>query len=307
LFGVTGTAALTANLNNVDPVMLTVGGVMTLAGLLFKMSAAPFHLWAPDVYEATPSPVVAYLSVVPKLAALVVVLRIVDTLPVEIIDWTVVVAGFAMLSMVVGTLAALAQRDAKRMMAYSTVAQAGFLLTALASSTPDTADSIYATGFYALVFLLTNYLVFLVIQLREENGGTVLYEDFAGLGYKAVIPAVAITIAFVSLTGIPPVAGFTAKLLVFSTLWAKFETANRFIFVALFAVGLLATVAALFFYLKIPFFMFFRESPQKEPLKISPFTNFLLLFLVGLLFALFLFPSLFDSLGGWVIKVNFVI
>lgn len=307
LYGASGVAALTGDFQGGDHVMLLVGGLLMLAGLFFKMAAAPFHLWAPDVYEAAPAPVVAYLSVVPKLAGLAVVITFVDSFRALPIDWTMVIAAFAILSILVGTLAALAQKDAKRMMAYSTVAQAGFLLTAIASYDFASADAIYAVCFYGLVFLIMNYTVFAVIQAREESGGSVLFEDFSGLGSTYALPAVATTIAFVSLTGLPPVAGFTAKLLVFSTLWTRIQTAGSLIFIALFVVGLLATVASLFFYLRIPYFMFFRESIQKEPLKIGPVTNFLLLFSVGLLLALFFSPSLFDWLGGWVIKVNFVL
>jgi len=305
LFGATGTAGLAGLASEADPGMMAVGCLMTFAGLLFKMTAAPFHLWAPDVYQATPSPVVAYLSVVPKLAGLVVVTRFIYHLPVQPADWSAVIAGFAILSIIAGTLAALAQRDAKRMMAYSTVAQTGFLLTGVASVMFTSTDAFYAMAFYAFVFLLMNYAVFIVIQAREEAGGTVLFTDFAGTGYSAVIPAVTITIAFVSLVGLPPVAGFTAKLLVFTTLWAKFAATHGFILVVLFVIGLVATVVSLFFYLKIPFYMFFRQAEQKEPLKISRSTNYLLLFLVGILFALFFFPSVFDWLGGWGIKRNF--
>ncbi len=305
LFGASGTAGLPGHFTGADPVMVSIGCLMTLAGLLFKMTAAPFHLWAPDVYQATPSPVVAYLSVVPKFAGLVVITRFLYHLPVQPADWSNVIAGFAILSIVIGTLAALAQRDAKRMMAYSTVAQTGFLLTGVASVMFTSTDASYAIAFYALVFLVMNYAVFMVIQAKEEAGGSVLFKDFSGMGYSAVIPAVTITIAFVSLVGLPPLAGFTAKLLIFTTLWAKFAASRGFIFVVLFVIGLGATVVSLFFYLKIPFYMFFRRAEEKEPLKIRRSTNLLLLFLVGILFALFLFPSVFDWLGGWVIKRNF--
>lgn len=307
LFGASGYLRMPGHFTGADGIVIAVGGLMTFAGLFFKITAAPFHLWAPDVYEATPSSVVAYLSVVPKLAGLVVVMRLVASFPTQPVDWTMVIAGFAMLSIVVGTLAALAQKDAKRMMAYSTIAHTGFLLTALASFVFASTDAVYTIGFYGLVFLVMNYVVFMVIQVKEENGGSVLYEDFSGLGYRAIIPALATTIALVSLAGLPPVAGFTSKLLVFSALWTKYASTGGFVFLALFVIGLVATVASLFFYLRIPFFLFFRQSEEKEPLKISGFTNFLLLFLVGFLFALFLFPSLFDWLGGWVIKVNFVL
>jgi NADH-quinone oxidoreductase subunit N len=305
LFGVSGGMILPGNFAGADPVFLAIGGSMTLAGFLFKMTAAPFHLWAPDVYQATPSPVVAYLSVVPKLAGLVVVMRFIAGFPAQPIDWTMVIAGIALVSVIIGTLAALAQKDAKRMMAYSTVAQAGFLLAALSSYTPGSTDGLYAATFYAFVFVIMNYAVFIVINERELNGGSTLYEDFSGMGFSAIIPAVTITIAFVSLAGVPPVAGFTAKLVVFSTLWTKYASTGSFVLLLLFSAGLVATVISLFFYLKIPFYMFFRQPGEKEGLKISRITNFLLLFLVGSLLTIFFMPSVFDWLGVGLFKVNF--
>jgi NADH-quinone oxidoreductase subunit N len=304
LFGASAFMGLPGHFAGVDPVMLTIGGLMTLAGLFFKMTAAPFHLWAPDVYQATPSPVVAYLSVVPKLAGLFVVMRLLSGFPARPIDWSAVIAGVALLSIVIGTLAAIAQKEAKRMMAYSTVAQAGFLLAAVSAFSFSSSDAFYAVTFYAFIFVFMNYAVFIVIQQKEEAGGSTLYEDFSGMGSSAIIPAVTITVAFISLAGLPPVAGFTAKLLVFTTVWAKYAATGSFTFLALFVIGLVATVVSLFFYLKIPFYLFFRQSEQKDPLKISQSTNFFLLFLVGVLFALFFIPSLFDWLGGWVIRFN---
>lgn len=280
-----------------NPTLVTVGGIMMLAGLFFKMTIAPFHFWAPDVYEATPSPVVAYLSVVPKIAGLWVVSTIVWNLNhVPSGDWHIVTAGFATLSILIGTLGALGQKDVKRMMAYSSIAHAGFLLIGV------TATSFDAMAFYAAVFLAMNYAVFVVVAIKEKTTGEpTLYEDFTGLGYTALIPAVSITIAFVSLTGLPPVAGFTAKLLIFTALWSKYAESGNLIFLLLFVVGLLATVASLFFYFKIPFYLFFRQPAQRDPLKISGLTNFLLLFLVGILLVLFLFPSVL----GWVGGVNY--
>jgi NADH-quinone oxidoreductase subunit N len=291
--------------------MPTLGALMFLGGLLFKMTAAPFHLWAPDVYEATPAPIVALLSVVPKIAALVVIMRTVNfsinmemiTTSFEMKDytWTYIVALIAILSIVVGTLAAINQSSAKRMMAYSSVAQAGFLLTAVASfsiySLVDIEKSTGVALYYAIVFAIMNYVVFIVVHGHERSGQGTLFTDFSGFGYSSSVSAVAVTLGLVSLAGLPPMAGFMAKLLVFSSIWNKYTETGGLVFLTLFVTGLLATVASLYFYLKIPFYAFFRRSEGKPDIKFPTLTNLLLIILVGMLLALFLAPGVIDGLS----------
>jgi len=301
LFGATGTGSLSSQAftyaSQTHPTMFIVGGLMTFAGLFFKMTVAPFHLWAPDVYEVVPSPVAAFLSVVPKLAGLYMVAKLLFTMNNEaqqVLDWSAVVAGFAILSILVGTLGGLGQTNARRMMAYSSIAHAGFLLAILATQVGSYSRPLELAVFYSIVFITMNYATFMVIQVREERGGSVLYQDFAGMGYTAPVSAVAITIAMVSLTGLPPVGGFMAKLLVFTELWQKMAAVKSPVFLALLVIGLLATVASLFFYLRIPFYMYFRRSEHTEPIKIPFITNLLLLFLVALLLAQFIVPRVFE-------------
>lgn len=279
-FGASGSISFTEV--SQKSVLISIGGIMILGGFLFKMTAAPFHLWAPDVYQATPAPIVAFLSVVPKLAAISVILKAVASL-----GFTNIIAAAALLSIIVGTLAALSQADAKRMMAYSSVAQAGIMLSAIA------AGAIPALIFYAIVFAIMNYAVFIVIDLKKETAFT----EFSGLGYSNPFATIAVTLALVSLVGIPPVAGFMAKLFVFTGVWSQYNATGGLSYLALFVTGLLATVASLFFYLKIPFYGFFRKAEGKEPIKISLLSNLLLIILVGLLLALFVAPGLADGLG----------
>jgi NADH-quinone oxidoreductase subunit N len=297
LYGATGSIDITSDeyqdLLALKNVMPTIGALMFFGGLLFKMTAAPFHLWAPDVYEATPAPVVALLSVVPKISAFVVVLR-------TFIFNMDVIAIVAMFSIVVGTLAAISQTNAKRMMAYSSVAQAGFLLTAFASFSLHSLVALDGSTnialYYAIVFAIMNFVVFIVIHEQERSGNGTDFSNFNGFGYTNPLAAVAITLGLVSLTGLPPVAGFMAKLFVFSNVWTKYTYTGSLIFVALFVIGLLATVVSLFFYLKIPFYAFLRRPEEKQAVKIPPVTNLLLIILVGLLLALFLAPGLVDGL-----------
>lgn len=315
LYGATGSIDISSvqygGLLTMDKVMPTFGALMFLGGLLFKMTAAPFHLWAPDVYEATPSPIVALLSVVPKIAAFVVVVRMLNLgfnanqatafFAEPDYTWTYIIALVAILSIIVGTLAAINQVNAKRMMAYSSVAQAGFLLTVVASfstySLYDIDKSMDVALFYAIVFAIMNYVVFIVIHIQEQSGKGTLFTDFNGIGYINPLAGVAVTLGLVSLAGLPPMAGFMAKLFVFSTIWKKFEEVGSPLFLALFLIGLLATVASLYFYLKIPFYAFFRRSEAPQPIKIPFVTNLLLIILVGLLLVLFLAPGAVDGLS----------
>lgn len=308
LYGITGTADFTSEyflkaIYDHDPILTTIGGVMLIGGFLFKMTAAPFHLWAPDVYQVTPSPVVAFISVVPKLAGVGVIAKIILALNVygqSQLNWPIIFTLFALLSIVVGTLAAIGQTDAKRMMAYSSVAQAGFLLIGISTFS---IEGIRIIIFYSAVFLVMNYIVFAVISQFEEDG-PVSFESFAGLGYSKPISALAITAGLVSLVGLPPVAGFMAKLLLFSTVWAKFQETAYVGYGMIFVAGLLATVVSLFFYLKIPFYLYFRHSEENRLIKTDVFTNLLLLILLTLLLVLFFAPGV---LMGWVNKVNFVL
>lgn len=291
-FGATGEIQfMTAGQNGV---MLNIGVMMILAGFLFKMTAAPFHLWAPDVYEATSTPIVAFLSVVPKLAAFSILTGLASFYPHTDITF----AAIAIFTIVVGTLAALNQSDSKRMMAYSSVAQAGFLLAIIATGSDHSVGA-----FYVLVFAIMNYVVFIVIHAQEQSGNGTSFASFNGIGYTNPFPAVAIALGLVSLVGLPPMAGFMAKLFVFKALWTKVTVPGSPIFLALLVVGLLATVGSLFFYLKIPFYSFFRRSEEKHlahspggSIKISLFLNLLLAILVGLLLALFLGPGLVDGM-----------
>lgn len=262
-----------------NPLLHTIGSVMMIAGFLFKMTAVPFHLWAPDVYEATPAPVVAFLSVVPKLAGVGIILHFVNDAPMF-------VAVAAILSMIIGTLAAISQTDARRMMAYSSVAQAGIMLAAVSVFGQN------SLSFYVLIFTIMNYAVFILIDTREKTAFT----EFAGIGYTNPLIAITGTLALVSLVGIPPVAGFMAKLFVFTDVWRKYGDSGNGVYLGLFITGLLTTVGSLFFYLKIPFYMFFRRPEVSPALNISSFTNLLLAILVGLLLALFVAPGLVDGM-----------
>lgn len=284
--------------------LVFIGGLLTIAGFLFKMSSVPFHFWAPDIYSSVPTPIAAFFSVVPKLAGLGIMIKFSLALHLfgqSAIEWSVLVAAAAIISILVGSVGALRQKEAKRMMAWSSIAQAGFLL---AGASTFTIEGVHITMFYASVFLLMNFAAFLFIDALEKNRGSDFMEHASGQGRTAVLPSVAVTISLVSLTGLPPTAGFMAKLLLFSSVWEKYSVANNGVFLALLVVGLLCTVISLFFYLRIPYFLFFRARPTDSALKISALQNLLSVILVIVLLLLFFNPGV---LMAWLNKVNFVL
>ncbi|MCW5909955.1 MAG: NADH-quinone oxidoreductase subunit N [Cyclobacteriaceae bacterium] len=310
IYGISGTLNFSSSqfvdaLMQSKSVMIAVAALLILAALLFKLAAVPFHLWAPDVYQSAPTPVVAFLSVVPKLAGLALLIKIVLAFNLfgrATVDWRMLVAGISIVSILAGNLSALAQTNPKRMLAYSSIAQAGFLLAGVATLDPT---GIQAALFYAVVFLLMNLLAFTALHLFEKWKSLPAMADFAGLGRVAFIPAFALTMALVALTGLPPTAGFTAKLFLFSSLWASWSDSGSTIMLILFIAGLLNTVIALYFYLKIPYYLFLKETPPgTASIKISITGNFLLLILVIAVTWLFLNPGL---LMGWINRITFVL
>lgn len=300
-----GSAAFMKNLVASPTAIIAIGGLLTMAGFLFKMTAAPFHLWAPDVYEKSPAPLVAFFSVVPKLAGLAIMIKFclaMNLFGQSTTNWSLIVGAVAIVSIVVGNVAALAQEDAKRMMAWSTVAQAGFMLVGVACLT---LESIQVSMYYATVFLVMNFAVLIVVQVMEQTASTTRMKTFAGAGPRMVFPAIALLIGLISLAGLPPTAGFMAKLFLFSGVWEKYQQTGQDFFLLLLVAGLANTAVALFYYLRLPWYMFVRPAvtPQVET-KSTVLNNLLLVIVVGLLLVGFFAPGL---LMGWVKEVTFVL
>ncbi|HEU5146675.1 MAG TPA: NADH-quinone oxidoreductase subunit N [Chryseosolibacter sp.] len=308
LYGLTGTMDFSHEIffnrliETSSPILL-VGGLMALAGFLFKMAAVPMHLWAPDIYEAAPMPVIAYLSVAPKVAALGILMKFIlamNAFGQNAFDWQLVVAAVAIITITFGNLSALWQDNPKRMMAYSSIAHTGFLLVGI---TAFTAEGAQLMLFYAAVYLLMNFAVFVYLMYFEKHGFFSM-TSFAGQGKRLPWAAVGITIALVALTGIPPTAGFTAKLFIFSSLWESYQETHKSLLFWLLVVGLLNTVISLFFYLKIPYYAFIRSGEPATVQKNAAFENFLGFILVVLVVVIFFVPGL---LMGLINRINFVL
>ncbi len=275
LYGLTGTLDLTSSVVEAElaknaPYVVYLAGFLTLAGILFKLSLVPFHVWTPDAYEAAPTPVVAFFSVGPKAAALLVLMRVLTALPA---NFQTPLAVVALASITLGNLSALWQTDAKRLLAYSSIAHAGFLLVGVIAFNE--------TGFQAATFYMATYVfismaAFLLIDLlggpRSEthsNRRPVL-QDFRGLGLTQPLFSIFVTVVMIALTGLPPTVGFTAKLLAFSSLLEAYQTSGNGWLIALFGIGLLNAVISLFYYLRIPFLLFFRPAPESAGPEASP-------------------------------------
>ncbi|MBT1687728.1 NADH-quinone oxidoreductase subunit N [Dawidia soli] len=308
LYGFTGTldfssGTFSAALQQQQTPLVFVAGLMVLAGFLYKLAAAPAHPWAPDVYEGAPMPVVAFFSVVPKLAAIGALLKFVLVLNAfgqSTFDWQAVLAVVAIITLTVGNFSALWQKNPKRLMAYSSIAQSGFLLVGVVAFLPQGMQFML---FYATVYVVMNFLVFIYLQ-GFENIGLETIASYQGLGRQRVWPMVFLLVGLVALTGLPPTAGFTGKLFIFSALWEAYALSGKPVLLWLLVIGLLNTVVSLFYYLRIPYFAFIKNGESPTSTNNLTFENLFGLLLVLLLLVLFFSPGL---LMGWINKITFVI
>jgi len=307
LYGMAGTLDFSRpeflhQLSGKNTSLMFTATLMMLGGFFYKMAAVPMHPWAPDVYEGSPMPVVAFFSVVPKLAGLGILTRILVAVTIfgHLYDWPIIVGIVAALSLTVGNFSALRQKNPKRMMAYSSIAQSGFLLIALATGV---AQGIQVTLFYAVVYVISNYLVFFCLNYFERLSVTTI-EGFAGTGKDHIWPSTFLFVGFIALTGLPPTGGFTGKLFLFSSLWDGYAQSGKILLLGLLLFGLLNTVVALFYYVRIPYFAFLKAGQSLPKANNFTFENLLGLILVMLILVLFFLPGL---LMGWINKINFVL
>jgi NADH-quinone oxidoreductase subunit N len=230
---------------------LVFGLVFVLAGLAFKISAVPFHMWTPDVYEGAPTPVTAFFAAAPKMAAMALIVRVVVG-PFEPVaaDWQQIVVFISIASMLLGAFAAIGQRNIKRLMAYSSIGHMGFALVGLAANTQT---GVRGVAIYMLIYLVMTLGTFaFILAMRRKDGNVEQIDDLAGLAQTNPMMATIMTIMMFSLAGIPPLAGFWAK-------WYVFLAAIEANLVALAVIGVLASVVGAYYYLRIIKIMWFDE------------------------------------------------
>lgn len=271
-----------------------MAAVLMMAGFGFKVALVPFHQWSPDAYEGAPTPVTTFLAVGPKAAGFAIMIRVLSFgLAEQAESWQALLSTIAILTMVVGNLTALVQSDMKRLLAYSSIAQAGYILMGLAANDPTNNRGIQAVLVYLLAYLFTNVGLFVAVVAFEEDSKSTAIEDYKGLIHRSPFLAGAMVIFFLSLLGIPPTAGFLGKFLVFG---AAIDSGLYF----LATVGVLTSVISAYYYLNVVRQMFFRgegdeaERPVKYPVALQVALG---LTLVGTLLMNFLPGPFFQLIG----------
>lgn len=262
-FSLRAIAALAATQPLTGNPLLLAGLALVLAGLGFKLALVPFHAWAPDVYQGAPTPVTAFLSVVPKGAALVVLARLVTALVPHTLPprWITLLAVIAVASQTLGNLAAIAQRDLKRMLAYSGIAHMGYALVGIAAFG---AEGLAGVLVYLAAYTFMNLAAFGVVSaFSESEEEPHRLADLAGQGWKRPFLSFALAVSMFSLAGIPPTVGFVSKFLVF-----RAAVSEHLVWLAV--VGVLNSLVSVFFYFRVVFTLYMRPLPSREPAFAEP-------------------------------------
>ena len=251
-----------------SPLML-MGIVLLVIGFGFKVAAVPFHMWAPDVYHGSPTPVTAFMAVGPKAAAFAAFFRVFkEGIPNMAANWEILLCIVAVLSMFVGNLGAIMQTNIKRMLAFSSISHAGYLIIAVI-----TKSSLAGSGllFYMLTYAFTTFGAFgIVILLGRKGEENLELENYSGLAYKHPLLALSMTVFLLSLGGLPPFAGFVAKFYIFS---AAIEEG----FVTLVIIAVLNSAISFYYYLKVVVFMYMKEPTGEFQISLTPMTLFVVI------------------------------
>ena len=288
LYGATGSTsfeALHRALASGGPSPLTAAGsLLVLAGLGFKIAAVPFHLWVPDVYEGAPTPVVALLSVGSKMAGVAALLRVLygALLPAQTL-WGGLLAVLSAATMLYGNLAAIPQTNVKRLLGYSSIGHAGYLLMGMSTATMA---GVHGVGFYLLAYLVSNLAAFFVVVLVTEGLGGESLDHYNGLARRSPLLAAAMFLGLLSLAGVPPLAGFSGKLLV---LLATVEDGRLW----LVAIGSLNVVISLYYYLMVVRRMYMLAPNSSAPVSVDRVTRLALWMLMGGIVLIGIFPNPF--------------
>ena len=285
IYGFTGSTNfnIIANQLNSSEYAITFGIVFILVGLAFKISAVPFHMWAPDVYEGSPTSVTLFFTMVPKIAALTVFIRFLYVPFLNLIDqWQMILIFLSIASMIFGAIAAIGQTNLKRLIAYSSIGHVGYILAGLATGSND---GIQNSVIYITIYILMNLGLFsCLLMMKRNNKYFENIEDLSGLSKNHPLLSLSLLLILFSLAGIPPLAGFFAKFYIFKSV---LEQSMYFLAI----VGLLSTVVAAFYYLRIIKIMYFDKEKEKYDTDHSLWLKFSLTFSTILILVYFIFPS----------------
>jgi len=307
-YGFTGVLSL--NHPSLELSLQAVPGYIVLASLLlclssvfFVLTAAPYHLGVLDVYQGAPATVIAYLSTVPKLATVAVLLRTFHQYlpqlgPILQEYAQRGMAIFALLTIIVGNTAALLQNNLQRLMAYATMAQSGLLMAGIASSTSSQLGVLY----YSAVYGVMGLAAWIGIKILQHLTGGVKIQDCVGLGRQFPVLSGSITLVMLSLVGLPPTAGFTGKFLMLTTLWDQMQRTDSLLLAVLLVASLMSTVLSLYYYFKLPYMLFFKttRTPLTTPNTSQIDQSLLWCLTILLLVGFFAANSLLRVLSDWI-------
>src|ERR1700754_4794927 len=298
VYGFTGTGSFAgiAAAAKTGSVGIIFGIVFLLAGLCFKVSAVPFHMWTPDVYEGAPTPVTAFFASAPKVAAMAVFVRAAMTaFPGIVTEWQQIIVFVSIASMALGAFAAIGQKNIKRLMAYSSIGHMGYALVGLAAGTPEGAQGVLI---YLAIYVVMTLATFSVILAMQRNGQAVEnIADFAGLARTNPLLAFFFAMLLFSLAGVPPLAGFFGKFYVFLA-------AMKAGLFTLAVIGVLCSVVGAFYYLSIVKVMYFDEPlPKLDPMRVELRTVLAVAGIFNLLF--FAYPGPLVSVASAAAKSLF--
>ena len=284
-----------SNQLNSNEYVLTFGIVFILVGLAFKISAVPFHMWAPDVYEGSPTSVTLFFTMVPKIAALTVFIRFLYVPFLNLIDqWQMIIIFLSLASMIFGAIAAIGQTNIKRLIAYSSIGHVGYTLAGLATGTNE---GIQSSIIYITIYIVMNLALFSgLLMLRRNNQYHEDIEDLSGLSKNHPLLSISLLIVLFSLAGIPPLAGFFAKFYIFK---AVLEESMYFLAI----VGLLSTVISAFYYLRIIKIIYFDNQKDQYDNDHSLWLKFTITLSTILVLIYFIFPS---QLINLVSRINII-
>ena len=286
--GYTSFEGITNSLAEIDnlPIGLIFGLVFVLVGLAFKVSAVPFHMWTPDVYEGAPTSITAFFAIVPKLAAIALIFRFcLEPFGKFYFEWTQVIFFLSIASMFLGAIAAIAQKNLKRLLAYSSIGHVGYVLIALVSASDQ---GLKSASIYMFIYLVMNIAVFsIILSLKKSDAYVEKISSLSGLSKSNPVISASLAIIMLSMAGIPPFIGFFGKLYVFI---AAIESQLYILAV----LGVLASVISAFYYLRIIKGMYFDESDDNQTFEftISSESKVILSILMILITFFILYPSL---------------
>lgn len=289
IYGATGSLHLQGIANYIDSnagnlsMLCIVGILMMMVGLAFKASAAPFHFWAPDVYEGSPTLITAFMATVVKTAAIAAFLRLFYHCFSSInLEWNIVLSLIAILTMTIGNLTALYQKNFKRLLAYSGISHAGYLLIGIITLTDESANAVF---YYAMAYSLSTIMAFAILLVLSNGSDDTSIESFNGLAKKNPVMAFAMTIALLSLAGIPPLAGFFGK-------YYLFVLAIKSQYWLLAGIAILNSLIGIYYYFYIIIVMYLKESTDQTPLQPSATVYFGVAFCAVITILIGVFPEM---------------